>query len=57
MSLPPFLDEQGLVISIEAVSADGKSYPWREMGIVRLRKKGNVLTKLLAPTYSSIRFQ
>ena len=54
MSLPPFFDEQGLAISIEALYAGGKSYPWREMGIVRLRKKGNVLTKLLAPTYSLV---
>lgn len=52
--MKPFLDEQGLVISIEALSAGGKSYPWREMGIVRLRKNGNVLTKLVAPTYSLV---
>ena len=30
--MKPFLDEQGLVISIDALTAGGKSYPWRQMG-------------------------
>jgi len=54
MSLPPFLDEQGLVISLDRLTINGKSYRWREMGIVRIMRKGNVITKLVSPTYALV---
>ena len=50
----PILDESGITISLSRVQAGGKSLKWRNLDIVRIERKGNLLTKAIRPTFSLV---
>jgi len=47
----PLLNEGGLKIDLTHLASEEKSLKWRDLGIVRIERKGSLLERAFNPTF------